>query len=98
MLSNMIQHFNFRQRDNTFQKQLNKKVRQIKTDSNILVKADKTSNFYKMSPTDYKALLAENIQSTYKKTPTKIESAIEKETVQIAINEEQQNQQCQLHL
>ena len=83
-MGDMIQHVQFRQRENNFQKQLNKKVRQIKNDNNILVKADKTSNFYKMSPNDYKTLLEKNIQSTYKKTSTKIENVLEKEQVQIA--------------
>ena len=51
----------------SFQQKLNNDIRNIKSDKNIYVKADKTTNFYKMSKERYDQLLSASIQKTYKK-------------------------------
>ena len=58
-----------------FQHTLNNDIKMLKKDTKLLVPADKTSNHYKVPPSDYKTLLNQNIQKDYKK------AAIEKEKI-----------------
>ena len=46
-MGDMIKNVKFRPQENNFQKQLSRKIKEINKDDKILVKADKTSNFYK---------------------------------------------------
>ena len=47
---------------------LQKDVKDIKKCDNIIVPADKTSNFYEVSPVKYETMLRENITAVYKKS------------------------------
>jgi len=42
-------------------------VKDIKNDDKLLVKADKTTNFYKLSTSQYRELIKQNITKDYKK-------------------------------
>jgi len=42
-------------------------VKDIKDDDKLLVKADKTTNFYKLSTSQYRELIKQNITKDYKK-------------------------------
>ena len=50
-----------------FQKDLNDDIRSIRNDNRLFVKADKSTNFYKLEAADYNKLLNDNITKTYKK-------------------------------
>ena len=52
----------------------------------MCVAADKTTNFYKMKPDDYKELLKKNIEKEYKKAPTSAEKQINTQAKAIAEN------------
>ena len=66
-LLKMIQTIKFRSVNDDFQKQLKDDIKRINNDTNLYIKADKTTNFYKLDPTDYCKLLEKNIQKEYKK-------------------------------
>ena len=59
--------FSYRKR-NTYQKELDEKVKEIKNSQKYLLKADKTTNIYKVSTDTYKKLLYDNITKDYKQT------------------------------
>ena len=56
----------------------------IKKSSDLLIPADKTSNFYKMDSTAYNGLLQKNITKTYKKVSPNTATSIELEAKEIA--------------
>ena len=66
-LLNIIQNINFRQTNDVFQKKLKEDITAIKNDNRVYVKADKTNNFYKITPEEYDKLLDKNVQKDYKK-------------------------------
>jgi len=65
---NMIQNASNCIATNNLQAKLAKDVQEIRQDKNIYVKADKTTNHYKLQPQDYSNLLQKNVTKTYKKT------------------------------
>ena len=68
---NMIQKVEFKTNctaTNGLQAKLDKDVQEIRQDKNIYVKADKTTNHYKVEALDYSNLLQKNVTKTYKKT------------------------------
>ena len=66
-LYDLTKNIRFRNRTNSFQTKLNGDSKKIKGETNMIIAADKTSNFYKVSKTDYEALLEKNITKDYKK-------------------------------
>jgi hypothetical protein len=57
--------------NNQFQKELKSDVERIKKCEDILVKADKTENIYKMSAEDYEKKITEELSKDYKKVNRK---------------------------
>ena len=67
-LYKMLREVEFRKvHSNQFQRRLASDVKSIKSSSNLLVFADKTTNLYEMSKVDYEKLMTENITKSYKK-------------------------------
>ena len=58
----------------------------IRRSDDLLIKADKTSNFYRMKPENYEELLHNNITKTYKKIDDSLATSIEKKSKNIAEN------------
>ena len=56
---------------NNFQKQLKQDENKIKSENRVFVKADKSTNYYKMEGNDYKKLMENEIQKEYKKVNQK---------------------------
>ena len=83
-METLIKNIKFRKHTNNFQSMLKNKIKNIVSDDKVLVKADKTSNFYKMNPDDYKEMLEKNIQTAYKKAPADVSDSINKEAYNIA--------------
>ena len=69
---------------NDFQTQLAAKVKEIIDCPDVIVAADKTHNFYRVTPADYKKLLTESISSCYRKVDNNVESQINAEAASIA--------------
>ena len=65
-MSNMIREVTFTNTQNHFQTQLRNDVKKIKEEPGIIVAADKTTNYYRMDPQEYKNLLHNNVTSEYK--------------------------------
>ena len=73
---NMVQNIEFKNADNQFQRQLSNDIDDIKESSRLLIAADKTTNFYKVKPDQYKNLLEINITKDYRKAPETLEKHI----------------------
>ena len=63
----IIQNVEFKNMKCQFQKELNEDIKLIKNENRLFVKADKSTNFYKLQATKYNQLLNDNITNTYKK-------------------------------
>ena len=63
----IIQKVKFKNIECQFQKDLNEDIKSIKRDNRLFVKADKSTNFYKLEATKNNQLLHDNITKTYKK-------------------------------
>ena len=88
-LANIISKTKVTQFRSDFQKELKKCVKDIKSEKNLLICADKTTNIYKVSTQTYKKLLTENINKDYQKSsPTKVEE----------INNEAKRIACELEI
>ena len=70
--------FRNKPKDN-FQKDLQKKIREIKTSDKVFLLADKTTNIYKVEPEMYNKLLSDNVTKDYKKSSKKDVDKVNKE-------------------
>ena len=59
-----------------FQNLMKADIAKLKDSSKLFIRADKTTNRYELSPTEYKTLLKDNITKTYKKATPRLEDAI----------------------
>ena len=66
-LKNLITNIEFKYSSNSFQRKINKDVNNIRKEDKVLVKADKTRNYYKLKSEQYKSLLQKNIEKNYRK-------------------------------
>ena len=80
----MIQSVKFKQVNSPFLNKLKEDTDRIKNDPKLLIAADKTTNFYKLEPSEYNDLLKKNITKSYKKAPPEATKAIDKENKNIA--------------
>ena len=84
-LLSMIENIKFKKVKCWFQQKLSSNIQDnIKKSSDLLIPADKTSNFYKMDSTAYNGLLQKNITKTYKKVSPNTATSIELEAKEIA--------------
>ena len=83
-LFNLARNLQFKKTNSQFQNELKSDVSRIKSDPNVLVFADKTSNIYQFSKSDHNKLLKENVTKTYKKAPPKLEQSINLEARNIS--------------
>ena len=85
-LFTLVRSIKFRQvRKNSFQQKLSECVKNIRNSNEIIVKADKTRNIYKISVDEYTKLLSNNITSEYKKTENRKVHYVNKEASQITM-------------
>ena len=69
-LIEMIKNIEFETKPNPFQQKLNNEKEMIKNEPKLIMSADKTSNFYKVKPKDYKDLVKKNVEAEYRKEQT----------------------------
>ena len=77
----LVSNITFKQetKPSDFQTKLSHDIKnKIKSSTDVLIKADKTNNFYRMNPDNYKKVLHENMTKTYKKIDENIAVNIEK--------------------
>lgn len=83
-MCNIIQGIQFSDTTNKFQKNLKTDIKAATDTNDVIVKADKTTNFYRMKTEDYNTLLDKNVQKNYKKTPDSHIVDINKEAKELA--------------
>ncbi|PFX25800.1 hypothetical protein AWC38_SpisGene9547 [Stylophora pistillata] len=90
-MQRLIQSVQFKNTKCQFQKELNEDIKLIKNENRLFVKADKSTNFYKLEATKYNQLLNDNITKTYKKADSKqlrkIDVAAKAITKKLGIND-----------
>lgn len=82
---NIIQSTKFKPVNNNFLNKLSNDVKNIKKDRKLLIPADKTTNFYKLEPTEYETLLQQNITKSYKKANNETAQIIQQEDKNITV-------------
>ena len=83
-LHKLVDKIKFKNINCEFQKMLKEDIKDIKHSKRTLTPADKTSNFYKMTPENYEKLLHNSITNTYKKANTNIDKRINEDGKKIA--------------
>ena len=63
----LVKNIQFGRSPNNFQKQLKQDENKIKAENRVFVKADKSTNYYKMEGNDYKKLVEKEVQKEYRK-------------------------------
>ena len=67
-MTQIIQKVKFRKINCQFQNDLKNDITSVKSDNRLFVKADKSTNFYKLDAAKYNQLLNDNITKAYKKS------------------------------
>ena len=80
----LVKNIQFRPVYNAFQSELNQNIQKIHQTEDIIVKADKSINLYKMTAEDYEKLVQQNVTTEYKKAPNTKINKINKEAAEIA--------------
>ena len=65
-LVNLISNVELKNVSSPFQRSLNETCKKIKQNKNLIIPADKTTNFYEVKPKTYDDLLNKHIQKDYK--------------------------------
>ena len=82
-LTELVANVEFRKTNSSFQNELRKDVERIKKCPNVIVAADKTSNFYELPKEEYIKLLNDNITASYKKASSDAIYAINREAKKV---------------
>ena len=80
----MVTRVEYRNMTNPLLTKLKEDARAIRRAPEVLVKADKTTNIYKVSPRDYTELLQRNIQKDYKKVKEQTVHKVNKQAAKLA--------------
>lgn len=80
----LIQTVQFKPHNNAFQRDLKKDLEDIRGEDRMLVKADKTTNFYRVEPKEYSSMLEGNITTAYRKATRNIPETITRTDKRIA--------------
>ena len=82
----LVQNIEFKNTNSEFQKELSRDIKKIQKDNELIIPADKTTNFYRVDPTSHKKLVKTNITKSYKKAPSNHTTKIIAEEKKIAKN------------
>ena len=80
----LIENIETKEVKTDFQDKLKKDTKDIKKEEKVIVAADKTTNFYKVTPETYNNLLTKNITKDYKKAEENLGDKINKDSKKIA--------------
>ena len=70
-LVKIVKNIQFRKYNNSFQRKIHDDKRRIQNSNNVIVHADKTSNLYEVTPSDYKKLVQKEVNEEYKKVTSR---------------------------
>ena len=80
----LIQNIQFENKASKFPYKLSEDLKKVKNDHRLTVKADKTTNYYKMDRDKYNDLVHDNVTKTYRKSDRNEVNSINKEAKHIA--------------
>ena len=80
----MIKNVEFKNVSNTFQNKLRSDINKIKSEPKVFMKADKTTNYYKVDATICEEMIEKEVNKGYKKATDKILGEIKKEAISLA--------------
>ena len=83
-LAEMIDNIKFRNVSSDFQEKLKQDVKRIKECDKLIIAADKTQNFYKISKEDHEKILHDNVTKEYKKATMAVPKRINTEAKNLA--------------
>ena len=75
----IIQNISFKGIQSQFREVLEEDIASVKNDNRLFVKADKSTNFYKLDVPEYKRLLEAKVTKTYEKADIKQPAKIDEE-------------------
>ena len=82
---NLIQNIQFKDVKCKFQNEMNSEIKnKIKKPSKVLVPADKTTNYYTMTPDSYDKFIKENVTKTEKKSSGSVANKLDTQSASIA--------------
>ena len=82
---NLIQNIQFKDVKCKFQNQMNSDIKnKIKKPIKVLIPADKTTNYYTMTPDSYDKFIKENVTKTYKKSSHSVANKLDTQSASIA--------------
>ena len=82
---NLIQNIQFKDVKCKFLNEMNSDIKnKIKKPSKVLIPADKTTNYYKMTPDSYDKFIKENVTKTYKKSSHGVANKLDTQSASIA--------------
>ena len=82
-LYDLVKNIRFRKYSNSFQRQLKEDRNKILNETKIIVPADKSSNFYKITKDEYDTLISKEVHKFYKKATNEEVSSIKNEHTEI---------------
>ena len=74
----------FHNPNNAYQKVLKEDIKRINRQNKVIVKSDKTKNYYLVEPDEYRKLMADTISKDYKKANYNVVDIIDREASKIA--------------
>ena len=83
-LFNLISNIDYRETKNSFNQQMKDDIDLVKNCDEIIVRADKTQNMYKVPIETYKKKIIENATKDYQKCPQEKINTVNKEAAEIA--------------
>ena len=83
-LFEMTKNVKFREVSNTFQNQLRSDIKKMKKEPKIFMKADKTTNYYKVEIDKSEEMIEKEVHKDYKKATPKLVEEIRTEAVSLA--------------
>ena len=92
-LTNLVSNIQYKEsaKSTDFQRKIHKEIQEIRGDQRLFVPADKSSNFYKMSPVVYGALIDKAVHKDFKKSNEGEELDIAREAKKIATSLEMED-------
>ena len=82
---NLIQNIEFKDVKCNFQNEMNSDIKnKIKRPGSLLIPADKTTNYYTMTPASYDKFIKENVTKTYKKSSDIVANKLDTQSASIA--------------
>ena len=83
-MANLIQNYEFKPKPNKFQSKLHEDLKAVRNDKNLTIKADNTTNYYKIDREKYTNLVHTNFTKTYRKSNKSEVSDINREAKETA--------------